>query len=1128
MSLSNLSIRNPVFAVMLSAAMLVFGWLGYREMGISQFPELDFPVVNVTTYRQAALPETMDSDVTDIVEDAVSGVEGIDYITSQSLSGVGVTTVFFHLYRDIDAAMQDVQNAVSAAMQRLPTDIDPPVVSKVNFNKFPVMWLSVHGTKPLADLNRFVDDHLKRHIQAIPGVGGVMYGGLRARNMRIWLDREQLQRFNLDPADVMQALRAEHVEKPAGYLQGPWREINVRTMGEGRSAEEFKRIKIAVRDNQIVYLEDVAVVEDGLEDRRSFSRFNSQPTVGVGVMRAMGANVVEVCSEVKKRIPELRKMLQPGMELSISTDYSLFIIDDIEEVKLALYLGIALTAVVTFLFLGSVGTTLNVCISIPTSLVGTFIAINWLGFTVNFMTLLAMSLSVGVVVDDAILVLENIYRRREHGEDKRTAALRGANEISFAALAATLSIVAIFIPVAFLKGSIGRFFYQFAITTTVAVLLSLVIALTITPMLCAFFLNVRTPKRPLPKRYRGFFGPIITACSWSYWVVDRWILEPLLLAPMNWIMDQLTRFYSWTLKHALRHQWWVIPASILLAASALIFLFGLELPLPGGGAISIKPLGRELVPSEDQNRLLVNVICPVGSSIDYVDEMLKKGEDILKNMIDLGGGKLGVRGVDAPDGDGVVATYFTAVSIRPGSLVSEGINFVRLIPSDERSVTQTDIINQIRKEFAKIPGVRAVVLDLSTQGFTATRGYPVDFAVQGPDWNTVTRWSEAIRERMIDSDLVADVNSDYRPGMPEVHVIPDPEKAGELAVPVSRIAFAISVAFGGTRNGRFTDIDRRYDVRVRLLETQRSSPDQLDDLYVKSDRGKLIPLRDVTKRVTVSMLPVINRYNHMRKVQLTANTAANVPQGDAMGGCLEIAEEVREEMALPTSYRIVPMGNAQAMQETIDSLWWALVLGFLVAYMILGVQFNSFVHPFTVLLAVPFGVTGALATLWFCGDRLNFMSMIGMVLLAGLVKKNSIILIDYTNQLRSEGLRLKDAVMTACPIRLRPILMTTLATVAAAIPLAMGVGPGAETRAPLARSIIGGIILSTMVTLVIVPLFYINFDRLGVWFRALTRRDDEAQMPQPAPALAPSLNGEVSVNGEAGEVKAKEPLVTSS
>jgi multidrug efflux pump subunit AcrB len=1083
MTLSDLSIKNPVFAVMLSVAMVVFGYLGYRDMGISQFPEIDFPVVSITTYREAASPETMDFDVTDVVEDAVSGVEGIDYIQSQSLEGVSVTTVFFRLSRDIDVAMQDVQNAVSAAANRLPNDIDPPIISKVNFNKFPVIWLSIHGHRPIQEINRFVDDHLKQRIETIKGCGGVMYGGLRPRTMRVWLDKERLQSYNLDALDVMRALRVEHVEKPAGYLQSQTRELNVRVMGEARTPEEFKQIPIVNRGNQLVRLGDVAVVEDGLADRRAFSRFNREPNVGVGVMRATGANVVEVCDEVKRQLPLLRKQLPPNMEISISTDYSMFIKDDIDEVKQSLFFGILLTAVVTFLFLGSIGSTLNVCISIPASLAGTFIAMRWLGFTVNFMTLLALSLSVGVVVDDAILVLENIYRRREHGEPRRDASLRGANEISFAAIAATLSIAAIFIPVAFMQGAIGRFFFQFGITVTVAVLLSLVISLTITPMLCSLFLTVRYMRRACPTAWGGGLGLFFTAATRAHWLVDRWVIEPVLLRPIDWLMAGMGRWYGVVLKHALRHQWYVVPASVLLAATALLFVLGLDVPLPdwaadvwGKPSVSIKPIGKELVPSEDQNRFIVNVICPVGSSIDYVDQMLAKGEDILIGL------------TDPQTEKEVVATAFAAVAIRPGSLISEGILFVRLIPADQRSWTQTDVMNAARKQFAQVPGMRAVVLDLSTQGFTPTRGYPIDFAVQGPDWDTVTQLSERIRQRITDSGLVTDVNSDFRPGMPEYHILPDRDASAEVGLPIQRLAFTLNVAVGGVRNGRFTDLDKRYDVRLRYLEQQRSSPDQLADLYFKTDKNGMVPLNDIAQRRVVSTLPVINRYNHLRKVELTANMAPGVSQGEAIVRCREMAEEVRDEMGLPPSYRIVQLGNAQAMAETLQSMWWALALGFVVASMILGVQFNSFVHPFTVLLAVPFGVTGALAMLWACGDTLNLMSMIGMVLLAGLVKKNSIILVDYTNQLRRHGLPLEQAVLTACPVRLRPILMTSLATMAAAVPLALGYGPGAETRAPLARSIIGGIFLSTLVTLVIVPVFYVVFDRFGAWVMGLTRR----------------------------------------
>ena len=1087
MNLSDLSIRNRVFAVMVTAAMVVFGYLSYRDLGISQFPELDFPVISVTTVRESASPEIMDSDVTDVIEDAVSGVEGIDYIQSQSSQGISVVTVYFHLSRNPNVAMQDVQNAVSAAMGRLPNDIDPPNVSKVNYNKFPVMWLAVHGNRPLRDINEFVDNQLKRNVQTIPGVGGVMYGGLRPRSMRIWLQRDRLQAYDLDAYEVWEALRKQHVEVPAGWIESDRRELNVRVMGEARTAEEFRNLPIVHRNGQLLRLGDLAVVEDGLADRRSFARFNGMPNVGVGVMRAEGGNVVAICDEVKRRLPDIRRSAPEGLEVSISTDFSIFIKDDIEEVQHEMLQGILLTALVTFLFLGSLGTTLNVCISIPASLIGTFIAIKWLGFTLNFMTLLALSLSVGVVVDDAILVLENIYRRRELGESRWQAALYGAREIRFAAIAATFSIMAIFIPIAFMKGSIGQFFYQFGITVSVAVFLSLITALTITPMLCSVFLEVRQPRRPMPHRMYGVLGIPATILLVLLWWIDRWLLEPLLIRPIDVLLDRLRRLYGVMLRVALRGPILVMVFGGVLAASAGLFIFGINLPLPSwaknwteSGQLTLKPIGRELVPSEDQNRFVINMICPVGSSIDYVDDAMAQAEQILKDL------------KDPNNGRELIATMYCSTSIRPGQLMSEGIIFVRLIPASERTWTQTDVMNEVRKRFAAISGVRAIVLDLSTQGFTPRRGFPVNFAVQGPDWRTTTELAERIRERLTNSGVVTDVMSDFRPGQMEAQVRPDRAKMTELAVTSERLAFALGIGTGGLRDGRFTVDDHRYDVRVRYVEPDRQSPEQMAQDYVRSDRGALVAVQDVARVDTVSTLPVIHRYNHMRKVEITANMAPGVSQGEAVSQCQEIAEQVRAEMGLTESYRLVQLGNASAMSETIQSMWACLALGFIIAYMILAMQFNSLVHPWTVLVAVPFGVTGALATLWALDNTLNMMSMIGMILLAGLVKKNSIVLVDYTNQLRSQGMDTREALLQACPVRLRPILMTSTATIVGAIPLALGYGAGGETRAPLARSIIGGSLLATSVTLFVVPVFYLLFDRLSERIRYWLQTAEEA------------------------------------
>lgn len=1067
MRLSDLAIRNPVFAVVLAAAMLIFGYLCYRDLGVSQFPEIDFPVVSITTYYDAASPEVIDHDVTDVIEDAVSQVEGIDYVQSQSSYGVSAVTVYFRLTKPVDITMQDVRNAIAAAGDRLPPEIDPPTVSKVNFNKFPVIWLGVHGNKSVKELNEFVETRLKTEVQTVPGCGGVMFGGQRPRTMRVWLDRDKLRAQGLDAYDAWLALRDQHVELPAGYLQGQWRESDVRTMGEARSAADFGDLLLTNHEGRIVRFREIGAIEDGLADKRSFARYNRMPTVGLGVMRATGANVVEVCDEVKARIPALQKIAEPyGIHVSVSTDFSLFIRDDIEEVKEALLLGIIFTSCVTFLFLGSLGTTANVCVAIPTSLIGSFIVIHALGFTVNFMTLLALSLSVGVVVDDAILVLENIYRRMELGEDRMTASLKGAREISFAAAAATFSIVAIFLPVAFMKGAIGQMFYQFGITVTVAVLLSLVISLTVTPMLCSLFLNVHHEKRAISRSFWSRYNPLR--------VVERYLLYPLLVWPTHQIMRALTWLYAHLLRWSLRHPLPWLAFGLAIAAGAYVFASGLRV-----GGVVIRPIGQELVPSEDQNRFVINIICPISTSIDYVDEMMARCEAVVADLR------------DPADNQEIVLSLFATTSFRPGTLVTEGTIFVRLVPASERRMTQTEAINEVRRRLGAIPGIRAVVLDLSTQGFTPTRGFPVNFAVQGPDFESMVKLAETVRRRMIDSGVVTDVNTDYRPGMQEAQIVPDREKAAARNVSMQRLAFVLAVGTGGLRDGRFTadgDFARRYDIRLRYQEDQRDSPDHLLDDCVKNDNGQLIPLRDVTRVNVVSTLPTLHRYNHQRKVEITANMAPGVSQGEAIHRCLEIAESTREEMGLGSNYRFVTLGNASAMQQTIESLFDCLLLGFVFAYMILAAQFKSYIHPLTVLLAVPFGVTGALATLWAFGDTLNMMSMIGLVLLAGLVKKNSIVLVDYANQVRRrKHISATDAMLEAGVIRLRPILMTSLALIVGALPLAIGVSAGSETRAPLARSIIGGSILSTAITLVVVPVFYCTFEKLLNWLNRQRR-----------------------------------------
>lgn len=1116
MRLADLSIRNPVFAVMVGAAMMVFGWMGYREMGISQFPEIDFPVVSIVITREAASPEIMDGDVTDVVEDAVASVEGVDYTMSESLEGRSITTVYFQLGRDIDVAMQDVQNAVSAARRKLPVDIDPPVISKINPANLPVVWLTLSGAYPAGKLGDLAEKELKPLLSSLPGVGGVQFAGLQERNVRVHVDRDKLRQFNLSAEDVRLAIQRQHAELPAGYIKSQQVEFNLRVMGEAATLADLGRLIVFQKAGQTVRLEDVAVVADSTVDKRGLARYNRLPAVAIGIRKAIGGNLVAVCDAVRAEIPRLARLLPPGIDIAIPVDSSRFVRENIEELKLTLVLGVVLTAIVCYLFLGSLETTINICLSIPTSLLGTFFFLNygarWIGmepFTLNLMTLLGLSLSVGVVVDDAILVLENIHRHREMGKPPQKSARDGSREIGFAALAATLSILAIFMPVAFLSGTIGRFFFQFGVTVGVAVMLSLVSALTITPMLCSL---ARAPGHAtgwrVPIAMALFLTVVLlaarflfTSVDWltpwlwplaamvqaiglpaPHWLVswpletlghgiiflalfaggpplfgwfDRMVLRPFLLDPISRAIDGIAHIYGYLLARAI--QWWplVLASSLgLIGFTACFFVFGW--------------LGRELIPSEDQSRLVVRIIGPVDANIEQISSILSVCENHLAALDEVEG-------------------ILTTVGTDSGLLMNEADLFVQLVPRSHRNHTQRQMLDIIRHLFSDIRDIQVVVRDQSTEGFTAQEGFPVDFSIQG-DWEVVPDLAKQLLNRMESEKndaghpIFQDIDTSHRPGKPELRIYPDRDKLALLGIPVSRLADSMNLLVGGERVGKFTDRGRRYDIRVKLREQQTATPEELMDLNLRLGGDRLVPVKDLVDQSRVRIIPatpVITRYNHQRNIEITANPGPGVAQGEALDRARRIASEI-----LPPQVSLVELGNAQAMRETIDSLVFALVLGIVVAYMILGVQFNSFIHPLTVLLAMPFALTGAVVVLWWTGDTLNMMSLIGLVLLMGLVKKNSIILVDYANHLSSTGLNAERAVLEASPVRLRPILMTSIATVAGAVPAAFGYGPGAETRAPMARAIIGGIIVSTLVTLILVPVFYVVVERTLTWFRA--------------------------------------------
>jgi multidrug efflux pump len=1022
MTLSDISIRNPVFAWMIMIGLIAFGAIGFSRMGISQLPDVDFPVVTVSVSWTGAPPETMETAVADVIEDAVMSVEGIRTVSSTSQEGSTNITIEFELNRNIDVALQEVQSKLAQAQKVLPTDIDPPIVTKSNPEDNPILWAALSGGD-LRTMVRFIRDHLKDNITTVSGVGDVTLGGYVDPNMRIWLKTDEMVKREISVDDIIAAINNQHTLAPSGYMDNGSKEKNIRVLSEARSPEQFHDLIIPSRNGQPIWnpirLGDVARIEEGIADVRRISRMNGDRAVGLGVIKQRGSNAVSVGEGIKAKVDSLKGFLPDGMKLNVVFDSTKFIKQSTAELLLTLSLSVLLTSLVCWLFLGSWSSALNVILAIPTSLIGAFIFLYFCGFTLNTFTLLALSLSIGIVVDDAIMVLENIVRRKEGGLSRVQAAIVGAREITTAATAASLAILAIFVPVIFMKGIIGKFFFQFGVAISVAVLLSLLEALTLAPMRCSQFLQTS---------HNSGIG------AW----MDR-------------LMKNLEKLYHRILAWSLNHRWKVIWIST--AVCALSFLL-------------VTDVKKELLPPQDQSRFLASIQTPLGSSLEFTDSVFLKAEAIMKTRPELD-------------------NYYVAVGGFGGGIVNQGNMFVVMKEYGDRPIaapfthrpTQQEFMQFFREEVKKIPGIMRVgVIDLSLSGFSAGRGgsYPIQFSVQGPQWDRLGEFAKTIMDRMNSSGLMADIDSDYKLGMPEIKVLPNRKEAGDRGVMVTNIANTITAAVGSLRVSKYTDDSgHRNDIRIKLDSAYNKTPEDISRIRVRNNRGEMVPLSQVVTLDETPTLLTISRYNRERAITITANIAPGKSQADALAFIQKTGKEI-----LPDSYRVVVSGSSQAFQESIQSLLTAFILGLFIAYMILGAQFNSFIHPITVLLAIPFSLTGAFIALRLTGISLNVYSGIGLLLLAGIVKKNSILLVDFTNTKRLEGLEVGRALLEACPLRLRPILMTSVATVAGAIPAACSIGSGGETTRPMAIVVIGGVIFSTLLTLVVIPCAYSLMSRL--------------------------------------------------
>jgi HAE1 family hydrophobic/amphiphilic exporter-1 len=1003
MSLPELSINRHVLAYMLSGVIVLFGLVAYRELGVDRFPNVDFPIVSVTTAQPGANPEVIDASITNIIERQINSVPGIDYIQSSSTPGVSQVTITFKLEKDIDVAFQEVQSKVSQVVARLPDDADPPVVAKVEADATPILWLHIMGDRTLQQLNTFVTNTLRRQIETIDGVGDIRIGGLRPRNIRVEVHPERLSAHGLTVQDLLDAFRNEHLLLPGGFVTSRTQERLLKLDIEYHNPRELQNMVVGYRDGAEIRLSQVADVIDGMADYRRLARRDGQSVVGMGIVKVSGANTVAIVDEVKRRLDtEIIPNLPAGIEVKEGTDNSIFIIDMVEALQEHLIGGTLLAGAIVLLFLRSFRATLIIAAAIPVSLLGAIAVMYFLDYTFNSMTLLALLLLVGVVVDDAIVVLENIHRHREHiNPDPHSAAVEGTRQVMFAVLAATLSLVAIFVPVVFMGGMIGRFFNAFSVVVVFGVLVSWFVSLTLTPMLCSRYLDVSQRHGRLYAAFGRFF-------------------------------DGLDHTYRRLLTAGLRRRWAVVAATLVVVASSVFFF---------------RAIGKEFVPVEDESRFMVIFKTPLGSSVEYTNSRLQMIEQVL-------------------EADPDVLYTFGAIGLFTTAQANEGMAFVAIRPREERDMSQQDVIARLRPQLGSLPGVRAFAVP--TPAIGGQRGETLQFAVRGPNLQKVGEYAVQMRERLMRMPGFGFIDLDLLLDMPQLRLQVDRTRTAALGLSSRDVATAANVLAGGIDIAKWNDDPgdgERYDVRLKAPDGVFETPDDLRKIFLRAGNGELVRLDTVARFVEGPGPARIDRFDLQYAARFYNNP--DMPLNLAVEKVQEVAAEV-----LPLGYSIRLLGSAREFSQTIGFVTVAFVLALVMLYMVLASQFDSFLQPFIIMVAQPLAMVGGLASLWLAGHTLNIYSMIGLVLLIGLVAKNSILLVDLTNQLRAEGKSIEDALREACPVRLRPVLMTSLTVILAMLPAALGVGAGSDTNGPLAVAVIGGMVTSTLLTLIVVPAVY--------------------------------------------------------
>lgn len=1010
MIISDISVRRPVFAIVISLLLVAFGLLSYMSLPLREYPDIDPPIVSIrTTYPGASAP-IVETKITQIIEDQVAGVEGLRTMDSRSRDGRSDVVLEFRLTRDIDAAANDVRDLVSRALRRLPVEADPPQITKADSSASVMMWLNLNSdTMDRMQLTDYAERFLTDRLSSVDGVAQVRVGGNQRYAMRVWLDRRAMAARGLTSEDVERALRAENVELPAGRLESVEREFTVRMERNYVDPDDFAALVLKRGgDGSLVRLGDVAKVAIGPADTRSEFRGNGRDMVGLGVVQQSGANTLAVARGIHAEMARIQPSLPEGTELAASFDSSVFVEAAIREVWRTLFIAMTLVFLVIFLFLGNIRTVLVPAVTVPVCLTATSIALFAMGFSINLLTLLALVLAIGLVVDDAIVVLENVHRRVELGEPPLLAAYRGTRQVGFAIIATTAVLIAVFVPLSFMQGNVGRLFREFALAMAAAVAFSSLVALTLSPVMCSWFLKPAGEKK-----------------AWLPDVTERFF-------------KRVEAVYIKTLRVLLNH-----PALVGLSmASVLAFII-----------ILIPAIPQELAPREDRGAFFVLVRTPEGSSFDHAVNQMRKVESDLLPLVEKGEARRVLARVPLAFGG--------------TEIIDGGRGIIVLEDWSKRTRSTEEIIADLRRQFHRHPGAR--IIPVQRQAFGSGTSEPVQFVIGGPSYAEAAEWADQIiaRAREENPGLI-NLDTDYEETRPQVLINVDRNRAADLGVSVQAIGRTLETMLGGRNITTFIDGGEEYDVIVQAAMDDGRTPSDLENIYVRSERtGQLVPLASLLIVSERADAPELRRYNRFRSVTISASLA----DGYTLGEALEYLENLARS-ELPVGANIDLKGESREYREASGAIYFIFLLSLIVVFLVLAAQFESFLHPIIIMSTVPLAVAGALFGLYFLGSSLNVYSQIGIVMLIGLSAKNGILIVEFANQLRDEGLAFRDALLQASATRLRPIAMTGISTAIGAIPLLLATGAGSESRVTIGIVVFFGVMFASILTLFTVPVFY--------------------------------------------------------